>query len=395
VRFNGESVQESSIEIRCNAWLQTNDFERANQSEKQIEAEERLRTYYVALTRAQRKLVVTAHFLPKLRSRFGYEFSTKFLDPTTPSEILKVAKFRPWSELRLIDKVHTDSGSADKDSGRADTDSVRGNTDTGTVGIGISTTDTDSSTADTNASAVASLSSSTAPASQPDLHFRFDRKAAKVHANSIIFVAKNQLDFETNPQLVQLLNRATVKSAGDTSFTENFHRFQKMNVPDLGLAVHRGIELSQLRKLDSSQLEELWASEMDFYDSATRELLIQCVSEVLDHPLIERAARSSHYFLELPMLADTTELFDGQATKPHVLSGRADLVFQNPDSTWTILDFKNTLAMGKKFENERNHYLQQLVLYAYLFEKATGEKVSELILLYALGGPAEFSWSFR
>jgi ATP-dependent helicase/nuclease subunit A len=334
-----------SVEVRLNKSVQTANFATALKAEKQIEIEERLRTYYVAFTRAQQKLVVTAHFWNNQKTRFGYQFTKKFLQGDLARETSTYAKLRHWTELVSRLKVNT--------------------------------------------SVNRQLPAEEKSLPSPDVSLK------DMTLQSIFAVSSLETKDTLSKLVDQLLERVTPEFDDGLMIALDKDVYGKLDLPSFGNAVHRVLELSEIKELSSDELESLINLNFPNLTSIFSEKLSASVSTTLKSPIIQRARNSGRFFLELPLMMGTSNLpgsIKDKFSQREVLSGRSDLVFQNDDETWTIVDFKNTVADKDKFQKAQRNYLKQLVLYACLFESATGAKVSQLTLLYALGGPVEFTW---
>jgi ATP-dependent helicase/nuclease subunit A len=345
INWKANTEGSNSVEVRLNKFVQTENFTIALTAEQQIESEERLRTYYVAFTRAQRKLVITAHFCNSQKKRFGYQFSEKFLQSGLANDTFVYAKFRPWTELVSRWKVDSTINQQLPDEEKV--------------------------------------------LPEPDLTSK-DLKLQSIFAVSSL---------ETKDTLFkpvdQLLDRVTPEFDEGLTVTLDKDLYADLDLQSFGNAVHRVLELSEIKELSPEELELLINVHFPNLAPIFFEKLLASVLATLNSPIIQRARNSSKYFLELPLMMGTKNLpnsIKDKFSQREVLSGRSDLIFQNDDGTWTIVDFKNTVADKDKFQKAQRNYLKQLVLYACIFESAIGAKVSQLTLLYALGGPVEFTW---
>jgi hypothetical protein len=153
------------------------------------------------------------------------------------------------------------------------------------------------------------------------------------------------------------------------------------NPAQFGTIMHRAIELSGF-SLDPAKQQDALAKALDEAYSTPddeqldliedKDLLRQTLKTVLANSKTIAAARDSQeVYTELP-LATTQE--------GKTISAYADLVFKNPDNTWTIADYKNSTSAVSLPE-----YYRQLWAYKQIFENATGCQVSRLALVYCLG----------
>jgi ATP-dependent exoDNAse (exonuclease V) beta subunit len=93
----------------------------------------------------------------------------------------------------------------------------------------------------------------------------------------------------------------------------------------------------------------------------------EAVLAVLDHPLIRRARAAERCHRELPLLA---RLEDAR-----LVEGTADLAFLEAGA-WTLVDFKTDAHIS----SSRAQYERQLQWYAFALSKATGLKVTAILL---------------
>ena len=143
---------------------------------------------------------------------------------------------------------------------------------------------------------------------------------------------------------------------------------------EFGTALHRLLELSDLR--DSENLEvlaERIASASGLADPAG---LAERARSALRSTPVQRAADREHW-LELPVVT------------PHngmTLEGIIDLMYREDDETLVIADFKTDISVTQE---TLAAYWRQLSTYAGMVEGITGQKVSELVLIFCRTGDAE------
>lgn len=144
--------------------------------------------------------------------------------------------------------------------------------------------------------------------------------------------------------------------------------------PEFGTALHRLLELSDLR--DSENLEvlaERIASASGLADPAG---LAERARSALRSTPVQRAADREHW-LELPVVT------------PHngmTLEGIIDLMYREDDETLVIADFKTDISVTQE---TLAAYWRQLSTYAGMVEGITGQKVSELVLIFCRTGDGE------
>jgi ATP-dependent helicase/nuclease subunit A len=141
---------------------------------------------------------------------------------------------------------------------------------------------------------------------------------------------------------------------------------------EFGTAVHRVLELSGLSP--SADIDQIAADVGLVAGIASPTQLAALARNALQSAPVSAAATREHW-LELPVGA-----FDGTL----VLEGVADLVYRDDDSL-VIVDFKTDIAMR---DESVEAYWRQLTAYAELIERASGDKVSGLALVFCRESPA-------
>jgi ATP-dependent exoDNAse (exonuclease V) beta subunit len=168
-----------------------------------------------------------------------------------------------------------------------------------------------------------------------------------------------------------------------------------------GTVIHRALELCRLnpdagtqKKALNQAVDELGAQELETLTNPVAEaggdegfpafipdyqLMLDTLATVVrDSPTIAAARESDQIFFEMPLAA----LLDGKSVRAY-----SDLIFANPDDTWTIADFKNATT-----PDSLTNYYRQLWAYKHIFEQATGERVTCLALIYCLGNGLDLTW---
>lgn len=77
--------------------------------------------------------------------------------------------------------------------------------------------------------------------------------------------------------------------------------------------------------------------------------------------------------------------FSGIAIKDNFITGKIDRIEKNSDGTYQLFDYKTGQPVSEKhvaIGGDKEGYYNQLCFYKYAFEKATGEKVSTVGLIY-------------
>jgi ATP-dependent helicase/nuclease subunit A len=113
---------------------------------------------------------------------------------------------------------------------------------------------------------------------------------------------------------------------------------------------------------------------------------MQLVQAMRESPLVARAARSGQALYEVPfelkLSPEDWRLISGEAsTTEEVVTGRIDLVFREADG-WVIADYKTDVAAPKVLKARQTQYEKQVDIYARCWERLTGEKVKEKLVLF-------------
>lgn len=143
---------------------------------------------------------------------------------------------------------------------------------------------------------------------------------------------------------------------------------------DFGTALHRLLELSDLQDTENfDSLAGRIASAAGLEDPAG---LAERARSALRSTPVQRAARREHW-LELPVVTSV----DGVT-----LEGIIDLMYREDNGTLVIVDFKTDISVTQE---GLSSYWRQLSTYARMVERITGQKVSELVLIFCRAGEAE------
>ncbi|MCO4261501.1 UvrD-helicase domain-containing protein [Pseudarthrobacter sp. MDT3-26] len=144
--------------------------------------------------------------------------------------------------------------------------------------------------------------------------------------------------------------------------------------PEFGTALHRLLELSDLREAANfDELAERIADAAGLGDPAG---LAERARSALRSTPVQRAAEREHW-LELPVVTSK----DGVT-----LEGIIDLMYREDDGTLVVADFKTDISVPRE---RLAAYWRQLSTYAGMVERITGQKVSELVLIFCRAGDAE------
>jgi hypothetical protein len=99
-----------------------------------------------------------------------------------------------------------------------------------------------------------------------------------------------------------------------------------------------------------------------------RKAAAAAVSRALRHPLFERARAASLLYRETPLVY--------REPTGRLVEGVPDLVFRDPDSDWTLVDFKTDLRLDIAEATHRS----QVALYRLALEGATGTRAEGWLL---------------
>lgn len=143
---------------------------------------------------------------------------------------------------------------------------------------------------------------------------------------------------------------------------------------EFGTALHRLLELSDLRENENLDvLAERIAATAGLADPAG---LAERARSALRSAPVQRAADRKHW-LELPVVTPNNGM---------TLEGIIDLMYREDDGTLVIADFKTDISVT---EETLAAYWRQLSTYAGMVERITGQKVSELVLIFCRASDAE------
>lgn len=143
---------------------------------------------------------------------------------------------------------------------------------------------------------------------------------------------------------------------------------------EFGTALHRLLELSDLRENENLDvLAERIASTAGLADPAG---LAERARSALRSAPVQRAVDREHW-LELPVVTSDNGM---------TLEGIIDLMYREDDGTLVIADFKTDISVTQE---TLAAYWRQLSTYAGMVERITGQKVSELVLIFCRAGEAE------
>lgn len=141
----------------------------------------------------------------------------------------------------------------------------------------------------------------------------------------------------------------------------------------LGTAVHKTIELCDLRPTDSLDSNaQIAAAESEL---AGWQRVADYARSAIESEPVKRAAEREHW-LELPMTMSVDDV---------VLEGVADLVYREDNGSLVIVDFKTNQELSQKKLDE---YWAQLTAYANILHRVTGEPVAKLVLIQNSQTPA-------
>jgi len=168
--------------------------------------------------------------------------------------------------------------------------------------------------------------------------------------------------------------------------------------PDVGTAVHHLAEHTDLARLHSSIDDpaalnewEQWAANQltalglsgHLPSARDPQAVTEMVSVARTALTAEPVRRASglRYWAELPVAGPLTTA-DGVTV---AVDGVVDLVVEEPDGTWSIIDYKTDVGVTTTTVDE---YLLQLCAYAELLHAATGRRVSRIALVFCRGARA-------
>ncbi|MGB2998765.1 MAG: PD-(D/E)XK nuclease family protein, partial [Phycisphaerae bacterium] len=140
---------------------------------------------------------------------------------------------------------------------------------------------------------------------------------------------------------------------------------------EMGLACHRALELAAsgdeaaIRTAVDAALRELPSVARAALGEIRRDVAAK-VALVWTSPLGQRVARAKRVYREMPLLLEVGET---------EIAGKADLIFQNTDGEWELVDYKSR-ANRPADERNADAYRLQLSLYAMAAERWLGRPVA-------------------
>ena len=153
------------------------------------------------------------------------------------------------------------------------------------------------------------------------------------------------------------------------------------NGSSFGKALHRVMELSDLDA--GADITSLSKNAAEFFGVTQPELIESAARAALATEVIGEARVGSHW-LELPLLVPVGEL---------VVEGFADLVYERPDGSLVVVDFKTDRVLDEK---KLTSYWMQLSSYAAILEKVTGQPSGDCAIVHVpIGGDASVIWKDR
>lgn len=123
------------------------------------------------------------------------------------------------------------------------------------------------------------------------------------------------------------------------------------------------------------------------------DVLVALVRDVTRSDVWVRAMASPERRTEVPFAVATGVAHEAGSTSedvPSILEGVIDLVFREDDG-WVVADYKTDTGTDPKFSTRVPEYRRQVDIYADCWERITGEKVVERLLVFTAQGRVE-SW---
>jgi ATP-dependent helicase/nuclease subunit A len=198
----------------------------------------------------------------------------------------------------------------------------------------------------------------------------WQKNSALVSSISVTAIAKGDGElagFETytSPHFVSMDDDDSLPSAAATGGEHG---------KEFGTALHQLLELSDLR--ENRSLDVLAQRIASGYGLADPAGLAERARSALRSMPVQRAADRDHW-LELPVVTSVNGT---------ILEGIIDLMYREDDGTLVIADFKTDISVTQE---TLAAYWRQLSTYAVMIERITGQKVSELALIFCRAGAAE------
>ncbi|MDR2538386.1 MAG: UvrD-helicase domain-containing protein [Bifidobacteriaceae bacterium] len=394
------------VAIRANGHLKTLNFDSAAQVEKLIENAERTRIFYVAFTRARKRLIVTAHYAGK--NTFGKVLTETIQTDDDRWQILDYSSTE-------TEPSETESGTSNQklsqDTGSDANDIVGASAGTGnsqqSVGGGQNGTSVGLSTGTESSQQSVGGKQNSAGLGAGAKAFRAEEFKLKEFLQALEI--RKQVVEQKSTLIISQQDERKLTFGQELSAVPQFRGKPKLpadlpkptNPKLFGTIVHRALQLSELSldQLDAA-IDQAWNetqylleqpeqenpftySEIEIARKKDRQLVEETCKNVLHHPLINEARNSATKYFELPLLAQNTANNISQS-----ITAYADLVFQDDSGQWVVVDFKNARNLA-----HFDAYLSQLKAYAKIFQDSTHQPVQKLSLLYCLGKPTSFDFT--
>ena len=367
------------------------EFTQAAQHEKDHSLAERIRLLYVATTRAESRLAVSGHGYALGKNKKPLQMWGKLLgsvveEPDAPD----LADFGPGlltpapapmvevpDEQEWNDRSRIVSERASERAGWSATRIVHPDmVAAGSTPAGASGTAEDSDTAEVHPgavdpNAVRDLEAPPAGQDAADLQPLPERLAAAL---------RNR--FAPAPTHVDELPAAprhTPVAAGPDVGTAVHHLAEHTDLARLHSAIDDPAALNEWEQWAAGQLTALGLSghlPSARDPQAVTEMVSVARTALTAEPV--RRASGLRYWAELPVAGPLTTA-DGVTV---AVDGVVDLVVEEPDGTWSIIDYKTDVSATVATVDE---YLLQLCAYAELLETTTGRALSTIALVFCRG----------
>lgn len=208
--------------------------------------------------------------------------------------------------------------------------------------------------------------------------------------------------YEVSVNIPRKLSVSELKSKTETEYSKTIRKKDFLTVPpfiaeskkisatEIGTANHTFMQFASFEncmKLGvENEADRLLANDM-ITDEQYKMLNFKNIKEFFKSPLWERIKKSPKIYREKRFtISDSSQSLLGMGNEPVLVQGVIDLFFENPDGTYTVVDYKTDQAKEGDESLLAERYEGQISYYVKAVKEITGKDVTEGILYsFALG----------
>ena len=209
-----------------------------------------------------------------------------------------------------------------------------------------------------------------------------DREAWQIDHRNVLDDAANR-GWVSPSRIAHESDAASIGPKPDhyASATDEFAVSQRGRAPTaIGSAVHSAVQKA-IERADAN-INEVATNEADAHNIPEfADEIANLTRATLQMPLVKSVTSKADggYWLESQIVA----LIDCDNGSSQVIEGRIDLIYQLPDGTLGIADFKTDREFDRTIDEMAEPYVAQLGAYAYAVQKTTGLRVSEAYIFFS------------